>query len=57
VYSFAVDDVETPRNRIVAGLQTICEEFGIVFGWQGNVELRPVFGQEVDIWNIYCKVM
>jgi hypothetical protein len=30
--------------------------FGI-FRWQWDVELRPVFRQEVDIRNIYCKVM
>jgi hypothetical protein len=34
-----------------------CQEFGIVFGWQRDVELRPEFRQEVDTWNISCKVM
>jgi hypothetical protein len=34
-----------------------CQEFGIVFGRQWDIELRPVFRQEVDIRNIYSKVM
>jgi hypothetical protein len=52
VYSTPVDDVETLQNQIVAGF-----EFVIIFGCQWDVKLRPVFRQEVDIWNIYCKVM
>jgi hypothetical protein len=36
---------------------TTCQEFGIVFQRQWNVKLRTVLRQEVDIWNIYCKVM
>jgi hypothetical protein len=33
------------------------QEFWIVFAWQWNVKLRPVFRQEVNIWNIYSKVI
>jgi hypothetical protein len=36
---------------------TTCQEFGITFGWQWGIQLRPVFRQEVNIWNIYCKLM
>lgn len=32
-------------------------EFGTVWWWQFDVKLKPVFRQEVDKWNIYCKVM
>jgi hypothetical protein len=54
VYSSPVDDVETLRNRIwkVFRQYATCQEFVIVFGMQWDVELRPVFRQEVDIWNI-----
>jgi hypothetical protein len=42
----------------VAGFHTkgICQEFGVVFWRQGEVELRPVFRLEVDRWNIYSRV-
>jgi hypothetical protein len=36
--------------------QDTYQEFQILFRWR-DVELRPVFSQEVDIWNIHCKVM
>jgi hypothetical protein len=34
-----------------------CQEFGIVFRQQLDVELRPAVRQEVDIWNMYCVGM
>jgi hypothetical protein len=51
--------METVQNGIVAGYQAITtgQELRIVFGWYRDAELRPVFKQEVDIWNIYCKVI
>jgi hypothetical protein len=33
------------------------QEYEIVFRRQWDVELRPVFMQEVDVWNIYCKIV
>jgi hypothetical protein len=33
------------------------QESEIVFRWQRDIKLRPVFRQEVEIWNIYCRVM
>jgi hypothetical protein len=59
VYLSPVENVETLRNQIVAGLQTISNLSGIwiVFGCQRDNELRPVFRQEVDMCNIYWTVM
>jgi hypothetical protein len=34
-----------------------CQQFWIVSGCQWYVELRPVFRQVVDIWNISCKAI
>jgi hypothetical protein len=36
---------------------TTCQEFGIIFRWQWEVELKTVFRPEVDIWKMYCKIM
>jgi hypothetical protein len=33
------------------------KEFVIVFRWQWDIELTPLFRQELDIWNIYSKAM
>jgi hypothetical protein len=42
--------------RQVSRQNATCQEFGIVFRWQWDVNLRPVFRQEVDICDIYCRI-
>jgi hypothetical protein len=48
-----VGDVENLWNRIVADFRqyecATCRDYGVVFEWQSDVELRPVFRQKVDI--------
>jgi hypothetical protein len=59
VYSSPVNDVETLRNRNVAGFQTIRNMLGIWDCLQVamRLQLMPVFRKGVHIWNIYFKVI
>jgi hypothetical protein len=47
--------VETLRNGIVIGFQTI-RNMPEIWDRLRLAMRRPVFRQEVDLWNIYSKV-
>jgi hypothetical protein len=58
-YLSPVDDIESLRNRIVAGFQTTCNMPGncdrlrVAMRHQAEAFVQT----EMDTWNIYCKVM
>jgi hypothetical protein len=61
-----VDQLPGLHTHLIKSTE-LCEHFKIILPgmpriWdclqvQWDVDVRPVFKQEVDIWNIYCKAM
>jgi hypothetical protein len=54
--TFAYNSKKTKCGRFSDNMHH-SRNLGFVCRWQWDIKLSPVFRQEVDIWNIYCKVM